>query len=96
MSSAGATIKVQSIRTCVVYDRETGHIHHCHRVVTLAGGHEPEERKIADDALKALRNRRNPPVNAEFGVLHFADDVMKPDKNYRVDIHKQILVLLSS
>ena len=38
MDRAGATVPVQSIKACVVYDPSDGRIHHEHRVLTLTGG----------------------------------------------------------
>ena len=62
MIIAGSTAPVQSIKACVVYDPDSGEIHHRHKVLTLVGGREPTEKEMAEHALQALRNRRNPPV----------------------------------
>jgi hypothetical protein len=92
MNRFGATIPVQSMKACVVYDSTSGQIHHHHRVLTLVGGREPTEDQIAADSLRAIRNRRNPPSGA-LHVLHVHHDAMEPGKRYRVDPVKKALVL---
>lgn len=89
MISDGSTVPVVSIKACVVYDMN-GHIHHHHRVMTLAGGYEPAEDEIAKDALKELRKRSNPPPG-NLHVLHIKHDALEPSKRYRVDLHKKQL-----
>ncbi|MGB8966300.1 MAG: hypothetical protein WCB99_11725 [Candidatus Cybelea sp.] len=91
MNRAGATVPVQSIKACVVYDPATGAIHHEHRVLTLAGGREPTESEIAEAALKGLANRRRPP-KGEFQVLHVNPAAMESGKRYRVDVKAKALV----
>ncbi len=93
MIRAGATVPVQSIRACAVYDSTSGQIHHQHRVLTLAGGREPAEYDIARDALRATKNRRNPPTGS-LEVLHIPHDALEPGKRYRVDIRRKNLTLV--
>jgi hypothetical protein len=92
MKSAGATVPVQSIKACVVYDSESGEIYHQHKVLTLVGGREPGESEMAEHALHALRNRHNPPVG-KFSVLHVAPDSLETRKKCRVDVNNQIVVV---
>jgi hypothetical protein len=86
VNRAGATVPVQSMKACVVYDPANGHIYHQHRVLTLVGGREPAEDEIAADALRAIGNRRKPTGGA-LHVLHIHHDAMEPGKRYRVDLH---------
>jgi len=92
MNSVGSTVLVRSIKACVVYDSGSGEIHHQHRVLTLVGGREPEEREKAEHALRAVRNRRNPPAR-NFSVLHVAPDSLETHKKYRVNVDKKTLVV---
>jgi hypothetical protein len=92
MNHAGATIPIQSIKACVVYDATSGLIRHCHRVLTLAGGREPAEGEIAADALRAMNNLPNPPSGVHH-VLHVHHDAIEPGKRYRVDLPTKTLVL---
>ncbi len=80
---AGATVPVHSMKACVVYDRASGRIHHHHKVMTLVGGREPDEAKIAADALAAARLRPDPPAG-ELAVLHIVHDAIEAGKRYWV------------
>ncbi len=92
MLSAGSTLPVQSVKACVVYDSETGEIHHQHKVLTLVGGREPGEGEMAEHAIRALRTRRNPPVG-KFDVLHVAPGLLETGKKCRVDVKNKTLVV---
>jgi hypothetical protein len=92
MNRAGATVPIQSIKACVVYDPASGKIHHEHRVLTLVGGREPSESEIAEAALKGLANRRHPP-KGDFQVLHVDHAAMEHGKRYRVDVKTKALVI---
>lgn len=91
MNIAGATVPVQSIKACVVYDAASGRIHHQHRVLTLVGGSEPPEIELASRALHAVRKRREPPTG-DLEVLHIDHQALERGKRYRVDIHTRRLV----
>lgn len=91
MNIAGATVPVQSIKACVVYDAASGRIHHQHRVLTLVGGYEPAKSEIAARALHAVKNRREPPTG-DLEVLHVDHQALERGKHYRVEIHTRRLV----
>ena len=92
MTGSGATVPVQSIKACVVYDSTTGQIHHQHHVLTLVGGREPAEDEIARDALQAVKSRHDAP-KGNLQVLHVRQDAMEKDKKYWVDVDKKELAL---
>jgi hypothetical protein len=92
MNNVGATVPVQSIKACVVYNSSSGQIYHEHRVLTLGGGREPAESEIAADALRAIGKRRQPPGGA-LGVLHIHHLAMERGKRYRVDVTEKELVV---
>ena len=92
MTGSGATVPVQSIKACVVYDSTTGQIHHQHHVLTLVGGREPAEDEIARDALQVVKSRHDPPKGS-LQVLHVRHDAMEKEKKYRVDVNKKELAL---
>ena len=79
----GATVPIASIKHCVVYDADTGHIHHHHSVLTLEGGAEPAPEQIAHDALTACTSRRTP-VRGNLQTLHVAHHAIIPGNRYRV------------
>lgn len=91
MNEYGATVPIQSIKACVVYDSRSGQIHHRHAVLTLVGGRQPTEDEIAADALRATKNRRNPP-EGDLHVLHVDHDAVKSGKRQRVDLDRRRLV----
>jgi len=91
MMQTGSTLPIQSIKSCVVYDAESGRIFHHHRVLTLMGGREPGQEEIARDALHAARNRRNPP-RGSLQVLQVHHEAMEPGRRYRVDVQKRALL----
>jgi hypothetical protein len=88
----GATIPIQSMKACVVYETASGRARHIHRVMTLLGGREPGPDKIAEDALRALRSLPSPPVGV-IDVLHVYHDAIEPNKRYRVDLRTKTLAV---
>ena len=91
-SPAGATVEVQSIKVCVVYDAQSGRIHHHHRVMTLKGGHEPSDAEMEETALFRVANRRSGHPGGTLKVLHIAPDALAPMKRHRVDVAKKAVV----
>lgn len=88
---AGATVPVKSVKACVVYDAASGRIYHHHRVLTLEGGREPDEKEIAQDARDAAARRHAPPGGG-FEVLHIHHEAIEPGKRYRVNAAAKALV----
>jgi hypothetical protein len=91
MVEHGATVPIQSMKACVIYDMDSGEIHHRHSAITLVGGREPTEEEIAAEARRALKNRRDQPVS-DLEVLHVDYELLKADKRYRVDLESKTLV----
>lgn len=92
MNQVGATIPLQSVKLCVVYDPSDGRIYHHHRVLTLVGGREPTESEVKADALRAVGKRRRPP-SGRLEVLHVSHETVEMGKRYRVDISTKALVV---
>jgi hypothetical protein len=92
MNQYGATLPIDSIKACVVYDSRSGQIHHRHSVLTLIGGREPTRDQIAADALRSSENRRNPP-KGDLQVLHVEHDALMSGKRHRVDVERKTLVV---
>ena len=55
MTGSGATVPVQSIKACVVYDSTTGQIHHQHHVLTLVGDASRQRMRLRETRLKRSR-----------------------------------------
>jgi hypothetical protein len=88
----GGTEKVESASSCVVYDALTGHIHHWHHSITLAGGRHPSDDEVAKDAVAAAL-RGSLKNQGDLRVLHVSLDAIEPDKRYSVDHQGQKLVV---
>jgi hypothetical protein len=84
---------IHSTKDCVVYDAATGQIRHVHRVVTFVGGREPPEQEIEADALRAVGKLRT--HQGDLLVLHLGTETVEPDRKYRVDPAKKVLIPLS-
>ncbi len=91
----GSTAAVESVKSCVVYSATTGEIHHTHVVVTLEGGHAPNEDAMAKEAVQSyIRQVAGP--DPDLHVLHVAPDAFDPSVGYRVDHAAGKLILKSS
>lgn len=91
MKTAASQMPVRSNKLCVVYDPESGRMHHLHRVVTFEGGSEPSPEQIAADALKAFHGL-HAGRHGKFETLHVDHDAIEPGKKYRVDVQTKRLV----
>jgi hypothetical protein len=88
---SGGTGRVRSARACVVYDAESGRVHHVHQVVTFEGGREPDEHEVEAHALALVRKRGFHAGNLM--VLHVAHDAIQPRTLYAVDVRTRSLVI---
>jgi hypothetical protein len=87
----GGTSRIHSEKTSVLYDKDSGRIHHVHHTVTLEGGQESSEKEIETQMLEVMRNRGKGTQNLH--VIHVGRDAMKPDHLYRVDPKSRSLVV---
>lgn len=88
--TCGGTVSVQSCKSCVVYDAQSGRIEHTHHAIVLKGGRDIPEAEIADTALKLLRDRG---VDvAKLKVLHTTPDALDAGTAYEVDVAKRVLI----
>ena len=85
----GGTVPVKSSRTCIVYDGETGRVHHIHEVVTLEGGREPGEAQIEADAMEIV-NRKGKNV-AKLRTLHLPTEKVPEGGLLTVDLKTKTL-----
>jgi len=86
----GGTVPVQSCKACVVYDSQSGRIHHTHHTIVLKGGREIPDDEIAATALDMLHGRG---VDAaKLRVLHTSPDALEAGTVYAVDVAKRVLV----
>jgi hypothetical protein len=84
-------LKVARESLVVLYEAETGHILHTHRVVTLQGGEHPSKATLEKDALEQLRLAQ-PQLAKQPEVLHSAANSMRAEGMYKVDKQKKSLV----
>jgi hypothetical protein len=92
MQTSGGTVPVQSSRVCVIYDSDSGRIHHVHEVITLKGGREPTEAEIGADAMNIARRRGQPPE--KLGALHLPSDKLLRNEACSVDLRTMALVAI--
>jgi len=80
---SGGTVPVKSSRTCVVYDPDSGRVHHVHRVVTLEDGQEPSERQIEAHAMEILKRKGR--STEKLKALHLPSDKVEMQQLMSVD-----------
>src|SRR5262245_13815151 len=83
-------IAIQSDKAWVVYDAQTGRIHHVHRVITLQGGVEPNPREI-EDRVMAIADERGMP-RAQVRMLAVSPAQLQPGARHRIDPTQGTLV----
>ena len=88
---SGGTVPVKSSTACVVYDTDTGQVHHIRRVVTLKGGREPteQENEARVMALLAAKGWKTSKLQA----LHLAGDAIEEHRRYAVEPKTQQLIV---
>ncbi len=82
--------EVQSDRACVVYDPETGRIHHVHRVVTLRGGAEPQPHEIEARARELATKKGKDALRLK--TLMVAPENLRSGAKHRIDVKTNSLV----
>jgi hypothetical protein len=88
--SYGGTVPVQSCKSCLVYDAQSGRIEHTHHAVVLKGGRDIPDDEIAATALDMVRERGLDV--AKLKVLHTSPDALEAGTVYAVDVAKRVLV----
>jgi hypothetical protein len=87
-STVGAGEDVDSHYACIVYDQETGGIHHVHHVINLVGAEPPTHEEMTQRArANALSDRRS-----GLTVVVVDGDHIERGKSYRVDHVTKALV----
>ena len=90
METSGGTVPVQSSRGCVIYDSDSGQIHHVHEVITFKGGREPTEAEIGAHAMNIVKRKGHP--TEKLGVLHLPSDKLPRAQACSVDLKTLALV----
>ena len=87
-STIGGTRSHDSHYACVIYDKQTGKIHHVHQVINLPGAKVPTPEEMEHSA------RRYAPKDTPQGlsVVLISSPQLERGKSYRVDHVKQALV----
>jgi hypothetical protein len=86
----GGTVPVCSHKSCVVYDSNSGRVHHVHHFITLEEGGEPSEQEVGDEAISLLAE--SGVHGPHLKVLHVQPDAMKAGTFYAVDCKSLKLV----
>lgn len=88
-STVGDGEDVDSHYACIVYDQETGGIHHVHHVINLVGAQAPTREE------RTQRARANAPSDRGSGltVVVVGGDQLERGKSYRVDHIAKALVV---
>ncbi len=87
-STGGSTVK--SVRCCVLFDRDSGTIHHVHRIVTMAGASESSKKQTEQRALYLAKDRGLD--TKRLRILHVDDGALAPRTRYKVDPKTRTLV----
>jgi hypothetical protein len=82
--------RVQSVRSCVLYDSESGRILHIHQSVVLEGGQTPTEAELESTARSMLDGHDIEP--SKVAALHLPHADFKPRITYTVDVAEKVLV----
>jgi hypothetical protein len=88
----GGPEKPESHHACVVYDRQTGQIHHIHQVINLSGAKAPSQAEMEQRALHHTPKC----ASTDLVVLVVPSTHLERGKFYRVDHGKQALVVESA
>ena len=88
-STVGVGEDVDSHYACIVYDQETGGIHHVHHVINLVGAEAPTHEEMTQ------RAHANAPSDRRSGltVVVVEGDQIERGKSYRVDHTTKALVI---
>jgi hypothetical protein len=88
-NTIGGSEKPESHYVCIMYDQQTGRIHHIHQVINFPGAEAPSREEMEKNA------RLNAPKDAPTGlaVLLVPSQQLERGKSYRVDHAKQTLVV---
>ncbi len=90
MNTSGGNIGPKSIETYVVYDGDTGEIHHVHQVVTFEGAEggrrdaESQARSFVEKRLAFAQNLK---------VLPIPNDALRPGIIHAVDVNTKALIV---
>jgi hypothetical protein len=88
----GGPEKPESHHACVVYDRQTGQIHHIHQVINLRGAKAPSQAEMEQRALQHTPKS----ASTDLAVLVVPPTHFVRGKTYHVDHGKQVLVVDSA
>src|ERR1700733_13100826 len=85
-------------RTCVVYDPQSGKIHHVHYVAVLPGAKSPTKQEIEERALahaektSAYFSSQLAHFSSQLKVLHVPPQSLKPRSKHRVSLDDLTIV----
>jgi len=82
----------RKVAKVLVYDFETGKLHHMHQHITLEGGIEPDHEQLEKAALENAMIRQGRDAS-RMRFLHIHDqNAMQPGTRYQVDVRNLALV----
>jgi hypothetical protein len=101
--SGSTGYQVRSVQACVVFDTESGEIHHVHQVVTMEGAEATSDDEVKQRALSFARQRLESgtplpgeqtvrPVEGELDALQVDPSLVDRTRPQRVDPRSRRLV----
>ncbi len=83
----------ESHYTFVVYEKDTGAIHHIHEVVNMPGAQARSQEEMEKTALSYVSDHVRQQTSADgLAVLSVSPDKLQRNKHFRVDHQKKALI----
>jgi hypothetical protein len=82
--------KAASMKVCVLYDPDSGHIRHVHKTIVLPGAKMPSASAIESSARSSLNGHHAKPPKVK--ALHVPEADLKSRSRFKVDPAKRKLV----
>ncbi len=91
ISHASGRNEIEQQSIVVLYDHRTGIISHIHRCVTSYGGQHPDKALLEREA-REFASEGEGGITKNLGVLHVDPDILKEDKEFKVDVTNGALI----
>jgi hypothetical protein len=92
ISGTDGLIEAESQYVFVVYEKDTGTIHHVHQVVNLSGAQVRERSQMEQTALSYVSPELREKATTGLAVLSVPSHELERGRFYRVDHERQVLL----